>query len=409
MAGLMQMNVLDFATRPRLESWQSRFWLFLACVLPSLGIALKFGKERGLLLYVLAAALWIGFLLPVAVRRANQWPHSEKYAWWGAATAVFLFAALFLVIYPLSHSGRFGKGTDRADALNISIPRLIAGRNPYTVRTFLNNPVTPLPGALILGAPFRLVFRDAAYQNIVWIFALFLLLCAVAATRVEAFLLWITVIFLCPVLLDDMMTGGDFVTNAIYCAVSTYLLLQAVEQADTPGRRRFWQWVPLAAFWGVCLCSRPTYLVLVPLVFATVVHRRNWTMALGLTGVALVVYAALVLPIYLPDPQDFSPLHLGGKLMGPGKETLLVKGEAAATALGLLLTAWLGRRLGTWFVFAAAAVFLVLPVPLLLLTTMRQTDHAEMADLLYAEAPAIFLVVALATVHRDKMISAGSS
>jgi hypothetical protein len=237
-----------------LQQWQCRLGLFLACAVPSLGTGLKFGHTRGLAVYLLAAAAWTGFLLPALARRLSGaspevQARAQRNAPRLAVVVMALLTVLFLVVYPLSHSGRLGRGTDRADALNISIPRLLHGENPYTVRTYLGNPVTPLPGALVLGAPFRVVFRDAAYQNLLWIGVLFLLLCGVASTRTEAFLLWVTLIFLCPALLQDVMTGGDFTINAIYCAAATLWLLQALpvsSAGSASGGFRFWR-VPLLA------------------------------------------------------------------------------------------------------------------------------------------------------------------
>ncbi len=373
------------------RSW-NRALLFLACALPSLGATLKFGKLFGTLLYLLLAAAWIGVALPQLVRRASVLPRLERLAPRLAAAVLLLFTVLFLIIYPLSHSGRFGKGSDRADALNVSIPRLLEGKNPYTVRTYLGNPVTPLPGALLLGAPFRELLRDAAYQNIFWVFMLFVLLSSVCRTRVEAFLVWVTFLFMCPALLLDVMTGGDFTVNAIYCAASTLWLLRAL--ARPPDRSDRWRVPVLAAFWGVCLCSRPSYGVLVPFVAAYALQRHGFR-ALGGVGLALGVVAALVLPIYLPAPQDFSPLHIGGKLTATGRVTPALLGGAAGFALLLCGAAWAGRHRGIGFTFAAGAIFLALPVPLVILADSHRAGHLSLANLVFALSPALFAVFAM--------------
>jgi hypothetical protein len=133
---------------------------------------------------------------------------------------------------------------------------------------------------------------------------------------------------------------------------------------------------------------------LVPFVLAYAFQRRGWQ-AFGIVGLALGVYAALVLPIYLPAPQDFSPLHVAGKMTGSGLVTPLLLGGAAGLAALLGLMAWLGRRQERWFPFAASAVFLALPVPLVLGADWQKAGHFVGANLLFFVSASVFAVLAL--------------
>jgi hypothetical protein len=84
----------------------------------------------------------------------------------------FVFVAMALVtwqVYEVVQSGRFGGGSDSDDALVTGVYELAAGRYPYYVKTYLGNPISPLPGALILAAPFVAV-GCVALAHVFWLF-----------------------------------------------------------------------------------------------------------------------------------------------------------------------------------------------------------------------------------------------
>ena len=91
---------------------------------------------------------WAWALAP-AERRRTEPP-------WHLLIGVAL-CVLFAVAYPVATSGLFGGGTDRADALDVTDAALLAGRPVYDTLTYLGNPPTPLPGAVLLAAPFHLI------------------------------------------------------------------------------------------------------------------------------------------------------------------------------------------------------------------------------------------------------------
>jgi hypothetical protein len=44
-------------------------------------------------------------------------------------------------------------GSDSDDAIEIGVSEIIQGRNPYKAHTHLRNPLTPLPGWILLNTP----------------------------------------------------------------------------------------------------------------------------------------------------------------------------------------------------------------------------------------------------------------
>jgi hypothetical protein len=59
-------------------------------------------------------------------------------------------------------------GSDSDDAIEIGVSEIIQGRNPYKAHTHLRNPLTPLPGWILLNTPS--VFLGAHLWCLVWVF-----------------------------------------------------------------------------------------------------------------------------------------------------------------------------------------------------------------------------------------------
>lgn len=73
----------------------------------------------------------------------------------------------FAVLFPHFNSQLPGHGSDRDDALNTAIAAVLHGEYPYARTTYLGNPITPLPGAL-LALPFWLL-GNSAFQAVAWL------------------------------------------------------------------------------------------------------------------------------------------------------------------------------------------------------------------------------------------------
>ena len=116
------------------------------------------------------AALMFG-LLSILVAMLMPDPSTCGGGKLGVAWFVLLFALLagaFDALYPISLRHTLNRGSDREDALRIELDAMRHHLYPYDARTFLGNPPTPLPGAMLLAAPFYAI-HHIAWQNFLWL------------------------------------------------------------------------------------------------------------------------------------------------------------------------------------------------------------------------------------------------
>jgi hypothetical protein len=263
----------------------------------------------------------------------------------------------FAVLYPVAHSGLFGPGSDRDDALQLACADLSAGRSPFSRLTYLGNPVTAMPGELFLALPFSLT-GCVAVQNFFWMTGYWAVL--VDATRRfnrAMAMLWL-LLLASPEVLREYVTGGDQGTAAIMVLCSVYVLLKLLV------RHRWW-WLGAAVLLGLALSSRPIYLMLIPLfavrLFAVAPPVRA---ALSL-ALVLGAFALVTLPFYLADPAGFTPLTVAGKL-GMLREYLpyadvgIYSVTAVAALIAASVWAWRGETAFYWSCGAVAALPLIL-------------------------------------------------
>ena len=98
--------------------------------------------------------------------RLNRRQHQIGLGWFVILFVAFI--AAFAVLYPISLRHTLNSGSDREDALRVELDAVVHHRYPYDARTFLGNPPTPLPGAMLLAAPF-FAMGDIAGQNLFWL------------------------------------------------------------------------------------------------------------------------------------------------------------------------------------------------------------------------------------------------
>jgi hypothetical protein len=277
--------------------------LALSLIVPSIGTVQKYAGVMGLAAYI--AAVGAGML--VAHRFVLCWLRSAlsaRLSPWLTMATVLAAMAVFAVVYPLADAGVVGGGTDRDDALNIAARELLHGRYPYYPKTYLQAPITPLPGSVLLATPFVLL-GNSAYQNLFWISACSVLLASYLRDLRAALLVLWTVLIFSPLFWQELVTGGDLLANSLFVCAFTLLTVGAHESPAS----RPWQRTGAVLLLGVGLASRPNYLlVLVPVCSLVwqVSGRRS-----AITSIALVCVttAGLTVPFYLSDPAGFSPLH----------------------------------------------------------------------------------------------------
>jgi len=275
----------------------------LLWLVPSLDYIQKYTGQIGLLVVPLIAVSAIVVLPAIAGRLG---PNLAK---WGIVVLCGAAIALFVVLYPIANSGLLGPGSDRDDALNVALQALLAGQYPYGVETYLGNPPTPMPGALILALPF-FVLGNSALQNLVWlpVFARWCLHYFEEPTM--AFIYLAIFIIGCPASLGDFVTGGDYLVNALYVAVAMAAVLWA-QQGD-----KTWYRYAASVFLGVAISSRPIYAIAPVLLAGSVFQASGARRAMEFVAIVVLVCAVLNGPLFLYDPSRFPTPHLSEKLSG---------------------------------------------------------------------------------------------
>jgi hypothetical protein len=203
-----------------------------------------------------------------------------------------ILTAAFVVLYPISLKHTLNVGSDREDALRIELNAVHNHQYPYNARTFLGNPPTPLPGAMLLDAPF-FALGHVAWQNFLWLAFFFIFTIRFFRYRATALFFLIVFLLLSPLNLGDFTSGGDYLTNFFYLTIAVALFIRSLDRA-------FYACVPAALFLGVTLSSRIIYAVILIPLLALTLQRASRSRAIVLFVIVLLVAAAVTLPIFAP-------------------------------------------------------------------------------------------------------------
>lgn len=235
----------------------------LSLFIPSTGLIQKYLGLAGLAFYLVAASI----LLFLAFFLFFPWlcQHlPEGWIRWLSIATLGIVLGLVLVVYPLADSGQLGGGSDSDDALRIAATSLLSGKYPYAQVTYLGNPISPLPGALLLASPF-VVLGNVALQNVFWLAAFLVVSAKVLRDRRQALMMLWTVLVLSPVVSQQLAAGTDYLANTIYVLVFSLLTIRAADSSQ----RSIWHKVVTAILFGISLSSRANFLLLLPLVVAS--------------------------------------------------------------------------------------------------------------------------------------------
>lgn len=142
--------------------------------------------------------------------RFNQQRRQISVGWF--LLLFLILVAAFATLYPLSLKHTLNRGSDREDALRIELNAVHHHRYPYDAHTFLGNPPTPLPGAMLLTAPF-FVLGHIAWQNFLWLALFFIFTIRFFSHRATALFYLVVFLLLAPANLSDFTSGGDYLTN----------------------------------------------------------------------------------------------------------------------------------------------------------------------------------------------------
>ncbi len=203
---------------------------------------------------------------------------------------IVALVGLFCVVYPHfglpTNSSGYG---DRDDALTLMGRALVQGTNPYGVRTYLGDQVSPLLGSVLLTLPATLLTGSAA-----WVNPLILVVLGYVAIRIlePKVALMLALIFATNVgFLEDFLLGGDLYLVPLIFAV---VVLALISQAN------FSRWfvVLLVVLGGLTAAARANSLVLlVALVVFVVVKRPSRSAEIGFVGLIGVGLGGLSLKL----------------------------------------------------------------------------------------------------------------
>jgi hypothetical protein len=282
--------------------------LICSLLVPSLALVHKYFDMAGMLAYLAIASsiLLVGYWQRAHLRLAAL---LRPYALPLAALTFVGLAVLFWVSYPIVNAGVFGGGSDSDDALNMAARALLAGDYPYTQRTYLNNPISPMPGLVVLAIP-AVLLGNSAYMGMVSLLAFFVVVWRYTRDGGAALVLLWLLLALAPAVLHGIVTGSDYLFNTIFLFVLFYVALWLAQSTTAPP----WMVILSALLLGMGFSSRPNFVLLAPLLFAGLAASREVGFALRYMLLVGITAGAITLPFYLYDPLHFSPLHTAHKL-----------------------------------------------------------------------------------------------
>lgn len=265
---------------------------------------------------------------------------TKKLALWLIALTFIGLIIVFTETYPAVDTHVAGAGSDRDDDLNIATTALLQARYPYYLKTYLNNPITHLPGSILLAVPFVLL-GNSAYQNFFWLFIFFVTAKLYLKDIRLALLLFLGILILSPAVLQELMTGGDLISNSIYVLFFMLVMVRSVLESATSG----WKRLASAVLLGIGLSSRANFVLIMPLVFSMLLQNAGWRPAIKYITITVLAFLVVTIPFYLYDPPGFSPLLHSFNKIDQFKSTLPYAGLAIIAASILIALALSFQRM----------------------------------------------------------------
>ena len=387
--------------RPDAEEAAGPVAFAVVLVLVSTHLAMNLGGPTVVVGYAVATGLAMLLLVPTATEALHRAP-----PWVLPALVVACLAALvtvFVVGVPVSANHVLGVGSDRADALDVACSELAAGRYPYAATTYLQNPITPLPGALLLAAPFRFLLGSAAWQNVAWTALLLPVLNGGWRLRPGPTVLWaLTVVYGFEVW-REFLIGDDLVTGAVPALAAVAWTLRAARPGPDGSVRVL---TAAAVALGVTTCTRPHLALVVVIVAVAVGLHAGRRRGLLVGGVAAAVWAVLITPFLLGGLARFSPLHVAAKVTAQRGLSVGIVVIALGAALLLAAVLWRLRPASAEAVGWCCAAVMFAPSVLSLARALAETGAVWSADLTLGAGAVPYAVWALAV--RERAVSAAA-
>jgi hypothetical protein len=280
--------------------------LALLLAFPSTGFVQKYAGMAGVAAYI---ALVGGMILLAARFAAPITGFIERNFRRLTVLTVTGLLGCHLILHPHEDGRGPGKSSDRDEGLEFAVIRMTQGKNPYYPPNDIAGPLSVLPGAIILSAPFVAIGK-VGLQNWFWLGVFLWISIRHFKNRALALLLWVVALAISPAAQYEYVSGGDMIANGIYVAVFLWLAIACW----TSGNLK-----PLPAL-GTCLllaiglASRANFILLLPLLGALIWRQSGLKKAITACGLVVILYAFLVVPFYMIDPEAFTPLKSRNKI-----------------------------------------------------------------------------------------------
>ena len=286
------MSIFKYTKIKNLASNISFFYFCLG-LCPSLPVAYKYLGFVGLICY-----LTLTYYILLIFQRNYKFLFRNLRV---IFSAFFLLSiSLFLIVYPWANArSSIGKGSDRDEALHIGVGRILRGLYPYSHQdnTYFDNPVSPLPGNLILHIPAQLFLGNSLYTEPVLLVIAFLALVWISKK------LALFTLVSCTISLEfwrDFLTGGDLASTTIFIFAMSLAFLKYCQQRNL-------KLMGVTGFiLGLALSSRITNLVYLLAVFVCLKELKS-TQRFLVTFYPLLIFTSVTIPFYLYKPEEFSP------------------------------------------------------------------------------------------------------
>ncbi len=201
---------------------------------------------------------------------------------------------------------------DRDEALEISARNLLKGDFLYAEQTPAGNPVTPLPGAVIIFLPFYFAGGVIAMNSLMLVL-LFIFASRFAGFRIGAF--YIILLVTSPVFLHEWIFEGDLIANTIYVLLLFGLVFELKNDSSILKKIVY---VFLA---GLSLASRPVYfIILMPILFSY----KRLPESINLIILSACISVLLIAGSYSLSPGIFAPLHVSNFLYSQYNLTIII-------------------------------------------------------------------------------------
>ncbi len=292
----------------------------------------------------------------------------------------------FSIIHPISARHVVTQGNDSEDALYRGATNLVNLHFPYYARTYLHNPITPMPGALILDSPFAMMGK-AGLQNVFW-FGIFAGFTAIYFRQRSTALICLLLVLANAHTFVNLMTGADYPVNCLYICIAIFWFLRESDRLPT------WQYWTSSLFLGLALSSRPTYLLVIPLLLtAYLIQLVGLRRTLQRISQPLTITILVTVPYYLYDRARFSPLHVANFLsaMTPAHQRAVFVMLVGTAILIAITTFFIKMTIARVYFFAALALGTILLPPGVIVAIHQNFSVEGLVVLGYTDTAYIFL------------------